>query len=134
MYHLIHRGQSAARWERPSHMPVLIYELLLSRGIGSAEEAEAFLHPSEEQLLDPFRLQGMEEAVSRIRRAREAGERVCVFGDYDVDGVCATAILIGWLRGAGVNGFPYIPDRHSEGYGLNENAVREIAEIGRAHV
>ena len=127
MYRLIQRGQDTPAWPRPEGMPALIYALLRRRGVASAAEAEAFLHPDRRNLTDPMRLQGMAQAVDRVRRALDAGERVCVFGDYDVDGVCATAILLTYLREAGCDCEAYIPDRHAEGYGLNEAAVREIA-------
>ena len=130
MYHLIHRGQETARWERPSDLPPLIYELLLSRGIGSETEARAFLGPDVSGLYDPFLLPGIDQAVKRIRAAKEAGETVCVWGDYDVDGICASSILTLYLRRLGIAVVTHIPHRHGEGYGLNEAGVR--GEAGKA--
>ncbi len=114
----------------PPGMPAALHRLLAARGIGSAEEAEAFLCPGVHSLHDALLLHDMDRAAARIREAMDAGEAICVYGDYDVDGVCASAILSGWLRSAGANVEVYLPSRHSEGYGLNERAVREIA--GRA--
>lgn len=111
----------------PDDMPPALHRLLAGRGIGSAAEAEAFLHPGEGQLHDPMALSDMDRAVARIRAAAEGGEVVCVYGDYDVDGVCASAILSGHLKALGCDARVYLPSRHSEGYGLNEHAVREIA-------
>ena len=128
MYRLIQRGQEGASWPRPDDMPPLIHQLLLRRGVASVEEAQAFLHPDETQLHDPFLFPGMAEAVARIRQAREKGETVCVWGDYDVDGVSATAILMLYFASMGLPCFHYIPDRHAEGYGLNDNGIREVAK------
>lgn len=115
-------------WDRPADMPEMIYELLLRRGVESAEEAQAFLYPDRAQIRDPFLLPDMDRAAERIRRALRDRERVCVYGDYDADGVCATAILLSQLRKMGLDCDYYIPSRHREGYGLNEAAIREIAE------
>ena len=73
-------------------------------------------------------MQGMREAVETIRDALAKGESITVFGDYDVDGVAATAILTDYLKGCGAKVRYYIPDRHGEGYGLNADAVRQISE------
>lgn len=105
--------------------------LLAARGITSQEEAARYLHPSKEHLHDPMLLSGMKEALALVRRAQSEGWTICVYGDYDVDGVSATAILTGFLRGQGLDAFHYIPSRHSEGYGLNEQAVRKIAGIAK---
>ena len=113
-------------------MSELMHRLLTQRGVDSAEAAEAFLHPNAAQLHDPMLLHGMPEAAARLRRAMDAGEAICVYGDYDVDGVCASAILCDYLQSEGANVEVYLPSRHEEGYGLNEAAVREIA--GRARL
>ncbi len=108
----------------------LVARALMRRGVSSAEEARRFLHPSEEALLDPFLLPDMQPAVERIRRAIRLGEYVCVFGDYDADGVCSTAMLVRRLRTMGARADYYIPHRHSEGYGMSESAVRLLHERG----
>ena len=132
MQRLVQRGGVTAPWARPKDMSALIHGLLMQRGVASREEAEAFLHPSAAQLIDPMELSGMGEAVVRILRAREVFEDVCVFGDYDVDGVSASSLLSMFLRELGMNVSVYIPSRHEEGYGLNEQAVRAIfASKGR---
>ena len=121
------RNPSPVPFPRPEGMPEALHRLLVCRGIDSAEAAERFLRPDRRSLHDPFRLSAMAEAARRIRAAVSAGETICVYGDYDVDGVCASAILSGWLRAQGADARVYLPSRHSEGYGLNEPAVRQIA-------
>lgn len=127
MIHFIPRSIDGEGFPRPEGMSPALHRLLAGRGIASLEEAEKFLNPDARSLHDPLRLSGMAEAAARIRAAMAAGEAICVYGDYDVDGVCASAILCGWLQGQGANARVYLPSRHSEGYGLNEAAVREIA-------
>ncbi|MBQ8954697.1 MAG: DHH family phosphoesterase, partial [Clostridia bacterium] len=128
MYRLIQRGEAAQAWPCPHDMPPLIHQLLTRRGVGSAEAARAFLHPDRSQLNDPFLFPAMAEVVARVNRAKEKGETVCVWGDYDVDGVSATAILMLYFGSIGLDCFHYIPDRHGEGYGLNDNGIREVAK------
>jgi len=128
MQRLVQRGGASAPWACPKGMPALIHGLLMQRGISSREEAEAFLHPAAEQLHDPLLLSGMGEAVERILQARENCEDVCVFGDYDVDGVSASSLLSLYLKEIGFHVSVYIPSRHEEGYGLNEHAIIEIAK------
>jgi hypothetical protein len=110
--------------------PSQIDKLLRARGFEDPAVAQAFLHPSRDQLGDPFQMPGMREAADRIVRAREIGRAVVVYGDYDVDGVTATALLTGFLEAFGVHTRHYIPSRHREGYGLNEAAIRRIASDG----
>ncbi len=130
MLRLAQRAQGAAGFDRPEGMPKLLHRLLCARGMESLEDAERFLNPDHSQLNDPMLLSGMGEAVRLIREAARAGQTACVFGDYDVDGVCATAILMQSLPHAGLHCFHHIPSRHEDGYGLNDQAVRDIAERG----
>ncbi|MBQ7844965.1 MAG: single-stranded-DNA-specific exonuclease RecJ [Clostridia bacterium] len=109
-------------------LPVWLSSLLRTRGIDTPEKAERFLHPSLEQLHDPALMPGMEKAVRIIRQAIAAGDRMLIYGDYDVDGVCATSILMETLGEMGAQVDFRIPSRHGEGYGLNCDAVREIAK------
>ncbi len=108
----------------------LIARALIRRGVSSAEEARRFLDPCEDDLLDPFLLPDMQKAADRIRRAIEQRERICVFGDYDADGVCSTAMLVQRLRRMNANVEYYIPHRHSEGYGMSADAVRTLHDHG----
>ena len=109
-------------------LPLWLSALLRARGVDTEEKAERFLHPSVEQLHDPFLMQGMEKAVRIIKEAIAGDFPIIVYGDYDVDGVCATSIMLETLREIGANPDFRIPSRHGEGYGLNCDAVREMAE------
>ena len=124
------RNPDPAGFPCPPGMSPALHRLLARRGIDSAEAAEAFLHPDARSLRDPLMLHDMDRAAARIREALAAGEAICVYGDYDVDGVSASAILSGYLKSRGARAEVYLPSRHAEGYGLNEAAVRQIA--GRA--
>lgn len=103
---------------------------LIRRGVSSAEEAKRFLHPTELSFHDPYRLPDMEKAVARIRRAIENKEKTVVYGDYDADGVCATAMLTKRLRAMGADVEFYIPLRHTEGYGMSVAAVKKLHARG----
>ena len=103
---------------------------LLRRNLNTPEAIEAFLHPEAQPLPDWREMKGMAEAAHLIRQAIRDGKRICVYGDYDADGVSASAILYRCLRKLGADVSCYIPSRHSEGYGLNETAVRKLAEAG----
>lgn len=108
-------------------VPGRLLELLIDRGIDTKEQIEKYLRPKREDLYDPMLMQDMDKAVAVIRDAIGKGEAITVFGDYDVDGVTATAILLTYLRKQGAKVDFYIPDRHGEGYGLNIAAVEQIA-------
>ena len=110
------------------------YAILERRGLTTEGAIEAFLKRQYEQKTDPFQLTDMDRAVDRLQAARRAGERVVVYGDYDADGTTATALLTGVLRSLGLDTGWYIPNRFSEGYGLNETALAEIHEGGAAVV
>lgn len=107
--------------------PDFLASLLFARGVRDAEGAARFLNPSLDQLRDPFSLSGMDEACGLIRKAAEEKWVVAVYGDYDADGICATAILLEALETLDVRAFSYIPDRQAEGYGLNLEAVESLA-------
>lgn len=107
----------------------LVAQALYNRGLTDAAEAEAFLEgrPGPD---DPFRLHGMDRAVERLRRALRKEEPIAVYGDFDADGVTATALLVLALRALGGQILPYIPHRVDEGYGLNKSALAELAAQG----
>jgi single-stranded-DNA-specific exonuclease len=105
----------------------LLMQVLYNRGARTPAAARAFLNGSDAMTVDPFRLRDMEPAVQRIVRAIELGETICVYGDFDADGVAATTLLVLALQAAGGKVGPYIPDRVDEGYGLNADAIRQIA-------
>src|SRR2546421_4348369 len=101
----------------------LLAQCLLNRGLSDPEAIQRFLHPRLKQLADPFLLPNMEAAVARLFCARERSERLVIFGDYDVDGVTATALLTEVLRGLGWTVDYYLPHRMDEGYGLSRSGV-----------
>lgn len=103
--------------------------VLCSRGYDTPERAREFLACSA-PLSDPFDLLDMDKACARVRQALERKEHVCVFGDYDVDGITATCLMTEFLRGRGGRVTSYIPARLEEGYGLNEPALRALCAQG----
>ena len=109
----------------------VILRLLQNRGIISEEDIENFFEFSYENLTDPKGILGMDKAVSRIKEAKEKGEKIAIFGDYDADGVTATAIILETFLDLGItNIIHYIPDRQLEGYGMNEKAVDSLYREG----
>ncbi|HJV66196.1 MAG TPA: single-stranded-DNA-specific exonuclease RecJ [Geomonas sp.] len=116
-----------------SGIPQLLARLLANRGICETQAASAYLSPTLSTLHDPMLLSGMEAAVERLSLALSRGERVCVHGDYDVDGVTSTALLISFFRAVGLDCFSFIPKRLTEGYGLSSHGV-QAATAGGASV
>jgi single-stranded-DNA-specific exonuclease len=111
-------------------LPELAAELLVRRGVDTPEAAQGFLAASLADLPDPFSMKGMSAAAERLARAVRGGERIILFGDYDVDGVTSTALMTGVLRELGAASEFYIPNRLEEGYGLNVEAVGKLADRG----
>ncbi|MBR0289721.1 MAG: DHH family phosphoesterase, partial [Selenomonadaceae bacterium] len=107
----------------------LTAKVLYHRGIRDAQAAKNFLEPEAAPFNDPFAMKGMRTAVDRIIQALNAHEKICIYGDYDVDGMSASAILIRTLRKFGAEVESYIPAR-SEGYGLNIPALKKISSEG----
>ncbi len=106
----------------------LTLQLLWDRGLKTQKAIDEFFNPDyNEDLHDPFLMKGMKKAVERIEKALKNKEKITIFGDYDADGVCGTAILSETLNALGINPDTYIPDRNKEGYGLNLKAVKEVA-------
>lgn len=104
--------------------------LAASRGFDNIDEVSDFFDPDAPLQLSPLSIADMGKAAERINRAIDGGELICVFGDYDADGVTATALLYSYLETRGANAIRYIPDRLTEGYGLNINAVEALAAKG----
>lgn len=110
--------------------PLPFAALLAARGYKTPEAADRFLHAGESDMYDPFLMKGMAAAADRILAAMERGEMITVYGDYDVDGITATSILLTFFRSQGYEAGFYLPDRLTEGYGVNEAAVRQLASDG----
>jgi len=104
--------------------------ILAGRGIASPEEARLFLSPSFSAMPDPFLLKGMDAAVTRLLKALHGHEKICIYGDYDVDGISGTALLVSFLRRTGLNCSYYIPNRFDDGYGLTCDSLERIAAMG----
>lgn len=101
----------------------LVQTLVLQRGFCEEHNANRFIKPSLSNLYDPFLLNGMNKIADRVLAAIDRKERILIYGDYDVDGVCATAILYNYLKALGGDVSFYIPDRVDEGYGISEAAI-----------
>jgi len=108
----------------------LTAQILINRGINNETEANLFLNSTLFDLPSPYLMKGMDRAVERIKRAITEGERIAIYGDYDVDGVTSTALFYTFLKGLGADVVFYNPDRLREGYGVNMEAVRKLAEGG----
>lgn len=112
-----------------SHTP-LVNRLLFNRGIKTRTHAKAYLNPSADQFTDPYSLPDMEVAAPRLLKAIKSGEHVGVFGDFDVDGLTGTAILVRTVEQLGGKATPYIPHRESDGHGLSMQAVEAFKDAG----
>lgn len=127
------------RWQMPpsaeqlagvGDIPPLMAQLLYNRGIADPAQVEAFLAADERLLGDPFLLPDMEKAVARTYRALLSGETIAIYGDFDADGITATALLTQGLSSLGGRAIPYIPHRIEEGYGLNHAALESLCKEG----
>jgi single-stranded-DNA-specific exonuclease len=129
------------RWEIPPEPDASVYRNLASipkpivralyhRGITDAESARIFFQNDAVPLADPFLFADMPKAAERVLRAARSDERIVVYGDYDTDGVTATAMLVDFLESIGASVSSYIPSRFEEGYGLNQPALEELAAQG----
>jgi single-stranded-DNA-specific exonuclease len=128
-----HDAATVSRLERAVGVSPVLARLLATRGVAEAE-ARIFLAGSLSDLRDPELLPGVAEAADRIVAATKAGRRICIYGDYDADGMTATAILASCLQAIHADVFWYVPDRFDEGYGLNAEALRTIQGKGASLV
>ena len=108
----------------------VIANLLLQRGVNTAEEAHAFFNPTLNMLHDPFLMKDMDKAVTRLEKAIGNEEKVMIYGDYDVDGTTAVSLLYKYLKNKCENPEYYIPDRYTEGYGVSIRAIDYAAANG----
>ncbi len=104
-----------------------ITRILYARGIDTQEKISKFMRPSRKNFLSPFLMRGMKETVEMLTQARDEGKTVAVFGDYDADGICASAIMYHALKDFGIEPHIYIPER-ADGYGLSIQAIDRIFE------
>ena len=108
----------------------LLAQILINKNITKDKDIEKFLNPKRSDFYDPFLMPDMEKAVNRIIEAKNNQEKVLIYGDYDVDGITSTTVLKNFLKEIGIDADYHIPDRLNEGYGLNNNAIEEIASKG----
>ena len=113
-----------------SAFPPLLRQILFNRGFADDPSARAFLRGEPNMNTDPFQMTGMKTAVERIHAGIQNRESIAIYGDYDVDGVTATALLVEALKSLGADARGYIPNRFEEGYGLNNNALEELKADG----
>jgi len=112
---------------KKTDLPKICAQILVARGIDTVSAAADFFASGE--LSDPFLLKDMEKAVEAINHALDEGKLICIYGDYDCDGICATVMLYSYLESVGANVAWYIPER-DDGYGMNDDAVKELAKNG----
>lgn len=129
------------RWQLPpdtpippelSSLPPALAQLLLNRGLTTPEKLHCFLHPPQQLPYSPLRLSGMESALQRLTAALNRQETIGIVGDFDVDGVTGTALLMDGLSDFGISAIPYLPHRVSEGHGLSAAAVNLLHQHGAA--
>lgn len=125
---LPHDPAKSNKLAEESGLPFVLADILSARGIDAAHLESMF--PNNAGLSDPFLLADMDKAVQRIQEAVEAFEKIAVYGDYDADGVTATALLYSYLETCGADVLYYIPERDTEGYGLNCDAIDQLAAEG----
>ena len=112
-------------------LPTVLTNLLVQRGIDTTEKAKKFFSPSLDDLHDPFLMKDMDKAVERIERAVKAGEKVMIYGDYDVDGTTAVALVYKFLSQIGHKNLSfYIPDRYVDGYGISIRSIEHALRKG----
>ncbi|MGH7615958.1 MAG: single-stranded-DNA-specific exonuclease RecJ [Gemmatimonadaceae bacterium] len=118
------------RLQQELHLPWAICRLLAARGLGAPDDAKAFLRPRLDHLHEPTSLADLDRAVERLVRALRDGETVLVHGDYDVDGICSTTLMVRTIRALGGTAVPFIPRRLEDGYDLSGAGVRAARSAG----
>lgn len=109
------------------HISPVLAQVLANRGIADVRAGDHFLHDTLADMADPFLMKGMENAVIRLEQAITEKQRIVIYGDYDVDGITSTSLVYSVLRDLGASPQFYIPERESEGYGLNEGALEQLS-------
>ena len=111
-----------------NNISTVLANILINRGITEKRQIEQFINPTRNDFYDPFLMPDMDKAIDRIMQAIQNQEKVIIYGDYDVDGITATSVLTKFLKDCNFEVDNYIPNRLSEGYGLNEDAIKWIAK------
>src|SRR5688500_1793346 len=115
---------------RELSLPPTLCRLLVNRGFGETQRAKDYLRPPAGHIHPPQLLAGVDDAVERLRRAITAGETILVHGDYDVDGICSSALYVRALRMMGARAEAFVPHRLVDGYDLTEAGIRAAAQLG----
>jgi len=121
---------TVALLEKELSIPRALAQVLSARNLKTFEACKTFFRPDASQFHDPFLFEQMERVVSRIDKAIAAGEKIIVYGDYDVDGITSTVLMIRVLTALGANCTYFLPNRLTDGYGLSEEGIRKIADSG----
>ena len=129
-WHVAQENSAAAEHLADAGYPYLVSGVLASRGVERAEDAAEFLAQETALSHSPFLMRDMDKAVARITQAVADGEKIAIFGDYDVDGITATCILVDYLKGRGAHVVHYIPRRIEDGYGLSRDAIEGLRKGG----
>ena len=112
------------------HITPMTARIIRNRDVIGDEQIRKYLYGDTKDLYSPWLLKGMKEAVALLQKSIDAGERIRVIGDYDIDGVCSTYILLTGLKKVGANVDTVIPDRIKDGYGINEQLIDQASEDG----
>ena len=129
-WHIAPEKPEAQACLRAAGYPYLVAAVLSARGIETPERAAAFLEREDKLTISPFLMRDMDKAAARVQQAIANGERLAVFGDYDVDGITATCILVDYLKSRGADVVHYIPRRIEDGYGLSRDAIKGLFDQG----
>ena len=129
-WHVARENSAAAERLADAGYPYLVSGVLASRGVEQAEDAADFLAQETALSHSPFLMRDMDKAAARIAQAIADGEKIAIFGDYDVDGITATCILVDYLKGRGAHVVHYIPRRIEDGYGLSRDAIEGLRKGG----
>lgn len=122
--------QAVALFQQHFNLPQFVASIMVSRGITTLEQAESFLHPSlERDWLNPYTIPGMEEVVTALEEAIRSNKHIVIFGDFDVDGVSATAVMTRGTRALGGHVTPFIPRRFDEGYAITPAAYERVKKL-----
>ncbi|WP_102401002.1 DHH family phosphoesterase [Haloimpatiens massiliensis] len=107
-----------------------VVKVLIHRGIKETKDIKRFIESSVKDLHNPLLMEDMEEGTEIIKKSIEMGKKICIYGDYDADGVTSTAILYKALRACGADIKYHVPDRELEGYGMNSERIKKLSEEG----
>ena len=129
-WHIAPEKPEAQACLRAAGYPYLVAAVLSARGIETPEQAAAFLEREDKLTISPFLMRDMDKAAARVQQAIANGEKIAVFGDYDVDGITATCILVDYLKSRGADVVHYIPRRIEDGYGLSRDAIKGLFDQG----